>query len=250
MPVMRQPKQHPQDGPVQYQRGYCEFYKLKFKLTPDVLIPRPETELLVDEVVSNSSSIVNGKNQQPPNQKLTNPLTILDVGTGSGCVAVSIAKNLPQAKIIAVDISPQALEIAWHNAKLNQVTDQILLLESDLLSFVSYSNSLENHSRVQPDIIVANLPYIPTSRLLLIDPLVSEFEPRVALDGGADGFELYRRLFAQMRAVRLYPKTLVAEIDETQAELAVGEVRKYLPGVAVEVKRDLAKKDRLLIIRF
>jgi release factor glutamine methyltransferase len=102
-------------APIQYQRGWTEFYKLKFKLTPDVLIPRPETELLVDEVLK------------------LNPQTVLDIGTGSGCIAISIAKNSPKVKIFAIDISPAALEVAKKNAKFHKVEKQIIFLENDLM---------------------------------------------------------------------------------------------------------------------
>ncbi|MBI2022555.1 peptide chain release factor N(5)-glutamine methyltransferase [Candidatus Daviesbacteria bacterium] len=218
--------------PVQYQRGWCEFYKLKFKLTPDVLIPRPETELLVDEVIK------------------IKPNTILDIGTGSGCVAISIAKNLPNAKIIATDISPKALGVAKSNAKFHHVEDKIIFLEADLLPDFKQS----------PDVIVTNLPYIPTARLMYIDPMVTEFEPRVALDGGQDGFELYRKLFQQISEMRKgvklnHPeggklKYLIGEIDYTHGELAVQEALKYFPNAEVEVTKDLAHLQRILKIKF
>jgi release factor glutamine methyltransferase len=210
-------------GPKQYQQGWTEFYKLKFKLTPDVLIPRPETELLVDEVLK------------------LKPNSVVDVGTGSGCIAISIAKN-SQIKVIAVDISEKALKVAEQNAKFQKVEDQIIFLQSDLLSF------LNNLSKF--DVIVANLPYIPTARLMHIDPLVSQFEPTQALDGGVDGFEVYRKLFSQMREKNITPKVLVAEIDEEQGEVALAEARKYFPQAQVEIKKDLAKKDRFLRVDF
>ena len=221
--------------PKQYTQGYCEFYKLKFYLTPDVLIPRPETELLVDEVIGFAKLITHNSSR----------ITILDIGTGSGCIAISLAKNLPNAKIIALDISEKALKVAEKNATFHKVESKILFLNSDLLSFVTSNNRLKT-----PDIIVANLPYIPTSKLMLIDPMVRDFEPKIALDGGRDGFELYRKLFTQMKEKNFFPKYLVAEIDEDQGELALQEAKIYFPDANVEIKKDLAKKDRILIIRF
>lgn len=209
-------------SPKQYQQGWTEFYKLKFKLTPDVLIPRPETELLVDEV-----------------RKLS-PKSVVDIGTGSGCIAISVAKNLPNTKVIAIDLSEKALDIAKQNAKFHKVEDQIVFLKNDLLT--GFQNI--------PDVVVANLPYIPTARLMLIDPMVKDFEPTMALDGGQDGFELYRTLFRQLKNQNIYPKTLIAEIDSKQSEVALAEARQYFPNARAEIKKDLAKLDRILIIHF
>lgn len=221
-----------QNIPQQYQRGYCEFYKLRFKLTPDVLIPRPETELLVDEVIK------------------LDPKTVIDIGTGSGCIAISIAKNIPQAKVLAVDISEKALDVAKQNAKLHHVENQVVFLQNDLLT-AFHPAFHPRGGKLKPDVIVANLPYIPTAKLLhIVDPLVRDFEPREALDGGQDGFEVYRRLFSQIRDQQIYPKVMLCEIEETQKETALAEAKKYFPNASWEVKKDLAKKDRILIVTF
>lgn len=216
--------------PKQYQQGWTEFYKLKFKLTPDVLIPRPETELLVEQVIKE------------------NPLTVLDIGTGSGCIAISIAKNLPQAKVIATDTSPKALEVAKTNAKFHRVDGRIFFIHSDLLDFTSHLGGGINSKA--PDVIAANLPYIPTARLMLLDPMVKDFEPRIALDGGRDGFELYRRLFGQMVEKKLIPKLFIGEIDYTQAEVVLAEAKKYFPTAQSYIKMDLAKLERFILIEF
>ena len=215
--------------PKQYTQGWTEFYRLRFKLTPDVLIPRPESELLVDEVIRIAKlSIVNSQ------------LSIIDVGTGSGCIAISIAENLPKAKIIATDISEKALKVAVTNAKSQKVYGRIVFVINDLLEGF----------KAAPDVIVTNLPYIPTARLMYIDPMVTEFEPKIALDGGRDGFELYRKLFTQIEQQNIYPKYLLAEIDYTHGELAVQEALKHFPKAQVQVKHDLAKKQRILMIKF
>lgn len=204
--------------PKQYTQGWVEFYKLKFRVTPDVLIPRPETELLVDEVLK------------------IKPTSVLDLGTGSGCIAISVAKNLPGVKIIASEVSPQALEIAKQNAKFHQVNIEFVL--SDLLENLS-----------QPvDVIVTNLPYIPSSRIPYLDSSVKDFEPHVALDGGEDGFELYRKLFKQVNQLKLKPKLIIGEIDYTHGELAINEALKYFPNAQIEVETDLAHKQRILKI--
>lgn len=236
--------------PKQYQQGWTEFFKLKFFLTSEVLIPRPETELLVEEVIKKvKSEKCKGQSQMQKDLSLSthhSALTILDLGTGSGCIAISIAKNLPNVKIFAIDISKNALQVAEKNAKFHKVEKQVLFLESDLLAF--QPGVVKSKS---PDIIVTNLPYIPTSRLMYIDPMVSEWEPKIALDGGKDGFDLYRKLFTQMNEKKFYPKILIAEIDEVHGETARLEAKNYFPNAkSVEVKKDLTNRDRILKINY
>lgn len=227
---------HKSNTPIQYQKGYVEFYKLKFKVTPDVLIPRPETELLVDGVLRH----IGGR---PTRLK---SFTILDVGTGAGNIAISIAKNTSGVKIIAADISKKALKVARQNAKLHGVSNQITFIKSDLLN---YYDRLVYHNRIYPDVIVTNLPYIPSERIPYLDSSVKDFEPKIALDGGLDGFELYRKLFAQIRQKDWKPELIIGETDYTHGELAVNEALKYFPKAQVEVKTDLAEKQRMLIIQ-
>ena len=226
--------------PKQYQQGYTEFYKLKFKLTPDVLIPRPETELMVDFVLSAFGASPQLGFNAPITIDNSEQLTLVDVGTGSGCVPISVVKNLPQVKTIAIDISPKALEIARKNADLHHVSKKIFFVKNDLLANFKQS----------PDIITANLPYIPTARLMHIDPMVRDFEPKLALDGGYDGFELYRKMFQQMKDQQIKPKLFIGEIDSQQRDIALVEAKRYFPTAQAEIKQDLAKKDRFLIIEF
>lgn len=240
--------------PKQYTQGWVEFYKLRFKVTPDVLIPRPETELLVDEVLAHAR----------PGLGRLKPLTILDIGTGSGNIAISLAKNLPASRqglashltsgnvdIIATDISKKALKVAQQNAKLHGVENQITLIQSDLLLSLNGQN-LRSLKMSPPDIVVTNLPYIPTQRIPYLDSSVKDFEPHLALDGGKDGFELYRKLFQQISLTPQgwEPKLLIGEIDYTHGELAVRETQKFFPQAEVEVKTDLTHKQRILIITF
>ncbi|MFH0936959.1 MAG: HemK/PrmC family methyltransferase [Candidatus Daviesbacteria bacterium] len=230
--------------PEAYQKGWLEFYKLSFKVTPDVLIPRPETELLVDNVLQFIKQLLTNNHQ---------PITILDLGTGSGNIAISIAKNSQRyltsgvrVQIIATDISKQALQVAQLNAKFHGVEKQIKFIRSDLLS---YFNTRLYYSEINPDIIVTNLPYIPTERIPYLDSSVKDFEPKVALDGGVDGFKLYRKLFAQIKKKNWKPKLFVGEIDYTHGELAKCEALKYFPDAEVEVKTDLAHKQRILTLK-
>lgn len=213
--------------PIQYQKGYVEFYKLRFKVNSDVLIPRPETELLVDIVLKNI-------------QKNT---VVLDIGTGAGNIAVSIAKN-SDAKIIASDVSKKALKIARQNAKLHGVEEKITFIQSNLLSDFP-CNLLPVACSL---IIVTNLPYIPTARIPYLDSSVKDYEPHAALDGGEDGFELYRELFSQIREKDWKPKLITGEIDYTHGELAAIEAQKSFPDAEVEVKKDLAHLQRIIKI--
>lgn len=226
--------------PKQYTNGFVEFYKLKFKVTPDVLIPRPETELLVDEVLSFTRFNLN------QGSTLTN-LTILDLGTGAGNIAISLACHLEgiNVNIIATDVSPKALKIAKQNARLHEVLDKITFIESNLLSGLN-SELITPKSEL---IIVTNLPYIPSARIPYLDSSVKNFEPLVALDGGEDGFDLYRKLFQQIVEKNLPTRLIIGEIDYTQAEVAIDEVYKYFPQASIEVKKDLRHLQRVLTIK-
>lgn len=235
--------------PSCYIKGWVEFYKLKFKVTPDTLIPRPETELLVDEVLNfvKDSHVATRKSfRLSPPQNDNNVIaseawqsyTIIDLGTGAGNIAISLACNLEgcNVKIVATDISQKALKVARQNAKFHSVSDKIKFIHSNLLEKVSES----------PDIIVTNLPYIHSARIPYLDSSVKDFEPHIALDGGEDGFELYRKLFRQ---IYWKPKLIIGEIDYTHGELAINEAYKYFPKAEIEVKKDLAYLQRILLIR-
>lgn len=231
------------EPPKAYVKGYTEFYKLKFKVTPDVLIPRPETELIVDEILNCIKYYVESIGGKAED------IVVMDIGTGSGCIAVSVAKNAPPGvKIFGVDISEEALKLAEQNAKLNGVKNRVIFLQSNLLDFIKTTSPIIPNTKYL--ILVSNLPYIPTRRLMYIDPMVVDFEPKVALDGGYDGFELFRKMFAQIKEKNLYPKYLIFEIDEEQGEIALQEAKRYFPNAASEVKKDLYKVDRMLIINF
>lgn len=239
--------------PKAYQQGFVEFYKLRFKVTEDTLIPRPETELLVDEVLKFL--------QKNPAKNI-----VLDLGTGTGVIAISIAKNLEShpggVKLIATDISEKALEVAKQNAKLYGVENIIEFVLSDLLDNVTLNKVKCINSKLyslpkgspplgsQDDnlIIVTNLPYIPTERINYLDSSVKDYEPHIALDGGADGFELYRKLFHQILEKSINFDLLIGEIDYTHGETALSKAQRYFPDYNVEVKLDLYHKQRVLII--
>ncbi len=214
--------------PDAYKVGWIEFFGKKFWVTPDVLIPRPETTMLIDAVWKLSRT--------SPSDKVS----IIDVGTGSGILAVTLAGLFPYAQVIAIDISKAALAVARKNAKLHKVATKITFLKSDLLTDI----------KEQVDIIVANLPYIPSARIATLDPSVKDHEPHLALDGGPDGFSYYERLFGQIRDRNLTPSYFFGEIDDTQGELARARCHFFFPTARAHITKDFWGRNRLLTIVF
>jgi len=186
--------------PIQYITGEQEFYGLALRVTPAVLIPRPETELLVEAVLT-----------EVKQGGLKSALRILDVGTGSGAIAIALAHNLPSARITAVDLSGTALEVAVVNTARHQLMDRIQFIESDLLEGLA-SDGLPF------DVIVSNPPYVPANDRASLHPQVRDYEPGVALFAGADGLDIYRRLIPQARAALLPNGLLALEIGHGQRE--------------------------------
>ncbi|HEY3308173.1 MAG TPA: peptide chain release factor N(5)-glutamine methyltransferase [Desulfuromonadaceae bacterium] len=182
--------------PLQYILGSQEFYGLEFEVTPDVLIPRHDTETLVGEALA----------RQPGAQ------SVLDIGTGSGCIAVALAKELPAAAVTAVDISEAALVVAQRNADKNQVNIEFLC-----------GSLLQPVVGRQFDLIVSNPPYIPPSDIERLEPEVRDFEPRNALDGGPDGLDIYRLLIPQALLHLNQAGWLLVEVGIGQAA-AVAEI--------------------------
>ncbi len=178
--------------PIQYITGEQEFYGLTLVVSPAVLIPRPETETLVEAVLTELAS--QGSLHIPA-------LSILDIGTGSGAIAIALAHNLPAAHIIAVDLSPDALKVASANVARHSLTDRIALVQSDLL------DALAQHEAF--DAIVSNPPYVPTADRETLHPQVRDFEPATALFAGSTGLDVYRRLIPQAQAA-LKPNGLLA----------------------------------------
>ncbi|MBI3540868.1 MAG: peptide chain release factor N(5)-glutamine methyltransferase [Deltaproteobacteria bacterium] len=189
--------------PLQYIVGTTEFWGLKFHVTPEVLIPRPETELLVEQVMN----IVGQTQGSAPTMQ------ILDIGTGSGCIAIALAKNLAQAKVTATDKSPEALEVARKNAKFHGVEDRISFILSDIAPWKSFT--AEGRSF---DVIISNPPYIPSSEIPDLQSEVSQFEPRQALDGGTDGMTIIQSILQEAPHFLKENGFLLMEIGEAQAQ--------------------------------
>jgi release factor glutamine methyltransferase len=195
--------------PAAYITGHSEFYGLDFYVDPRVLIPRPESELLVEKTISLAQN---------------HPLvTIAEVGTGSGAIAISLALELPEARICATDISAPALEVARLNCQKYGVIDRVCLLQGDMLDPLP-----------EPvDLVIANLPYVKKSQLSR-----TSFEPRLALDGGSDGMEKIRRLCRQISGKLRPGGCLLLEIGEGQGVAVTTLLNHLFPDAKVEVIPD------------
>jgi release factor glutamine methyltransferase len=210
--------------PLPYVLGHWEFYGLVFEVGPATLIPRPETELLVEEALRWLKSC-------------PGPCLALDVGTGTGCIAISIAVHYPAAQILAVDLSMAALRQAGRNAARHVVGDQIWWVQSDLAPSVGR----------RFDLICANLPYIPSDTLAGLK--VGNWEPKLALDGGADGLDAIRRLI-EIGPMLLAPGgMMLLEIEARQGAPVRALAERAFPTADVNVLRDLAGEERLVRIQ-
>lgn len=215
--------QRRQGVPLAYLVGIQEFYGRAFVVDERVLVPRPETELLVEKAIAMLRGVAEPR--------------VVDVGTGSGVIAISIALEVPAARVLAIDLSAQALEVAQINRGRFGVADRVQLVQGDLLASVSEA----------PDLIVANLPYVARSEIDRLQPEVRR-EPRCALDGGLDGLDLYRRLFAQVSERWPGCRAILIEIGDTQGVAAARLARYWFPDHRIQVIPDLAGRDRLLAV--
>jgi release factor glutamine methyltransferase len=212
--------------PLPYVLGEWEFYGLKLAVSPAVLIPRPETEMLVDVALAWLKA-------HPAARRAA------DIGTGSGCIPIAIAANAPGVHCVnadAGDISPEALAIARANVQFHSLEDQVRLVESDLMSALAGPY----------DLITANLPYIPEARLPELP--ITKWEPLIALGGGADGLRLIEPFLEQAAANLASPGLLLAEIDIALEHSAADAARRYFPNARIDVRPDLTGRPRLLVI--
>jgi release factor glutamine methyltransferase len=214
-----------QHEPVAYIIGHKEFYGLDFYVDRRVLIPRPETELLVEKGLEIG-------------QAASHPLIIADVGTGCGAIAISLAVHLSQAIIYALDASSEALEVAALNCRRYSVEKPVHLLQGDLLSPLP-----------EPvDLVVANLPYVSGTEWEQLPRTITAYEPRSALDGGPDGLEAIRRLLAQAWPHLKPQATILLEIGATQGKAVTNLARYHFPEAVVKVVQDYAEMDRVVVI--
>jgi release factor glutamine methyltransferase len=211
-----------QHEPLAYILGHQEFYGLDFLVDRRVLIPRHETETLVQLALERARGIASP--------------VIVDVGTGTGAIALTLAHHLPQARISATDISRDALDVAWMNAARLNLSERVKFLQGDLLKPLT-----------EPfDILVANLPYIPSARFAQLPREIRAFEPRIALDGGEDGLAVMRRLLVQLESRAARSAIALLEISEEQGEAAMECVWRALPRAVARLHRDQEGLERVL----
>ena len=224
LPALEEKIQNLENGiPLPYVIGEWEFFGLPFYVNPAVLIPRPETELLVEQAIHWLECHPGDKNA-------------LDAGTGTGCIPISICKNFPGCNWLATDISPSALEVAAQNISRHQLETFISLREADVLDGVQGNF----------DLVCSNPPYIPTGVYQTL--AVSRYEPSLALDGGSDGLIMIRKLLEQAASVINSPGLILCEIEESQGDKVLAMTKAYYPHASIQVLQDLAGKPRLLQI--
>ncbi|MFC1510938.1 peptide chain release factor N(5)-glutamine methyltransferase [Candidatus Margulisiibacteriota bacterium] len=209
-----------QHEPIAYITGYQPFMSLDFEVNQLVLIPRPETEKLVEVVID---TIKESKVRCPMSN-------VADVGTGSGCIAVSLAKYLPEIKVTGIDSSPESIKIAQRNAQKHGVEDRCQFLTGDMFEPLSS----------KPDLIISNPPYISTADIETLEPNVRDWEPKQALDGGQDGLDYIRRLIEEGPK---YSNCLIFEFGINQAEKIKELAKDKFKNV--KIIRDHAEKERI-----
>ncbi|HWO94376.1 MAG TPA: peptide chain release factor N(5)-glutamine methyltransferase [Dehalococcoidia bacterium] len=215
--------------PLAYITGSREFYGLDFHVTPAALIPRPETEMLVEATLARLSAM----------RTEAGPAHAIDVGSGCGAVAIAVAANRPGARVLATDVSAPALLLTQENASRHGVAARIDLLETDLLRGV----------RGQIAVIAANPPYVRSDEWERLPAEIREHEPRVALDGGPDGLEVIRRLLSQAQPLIEAGAALYAEIGDGQGKAALAAARPLFRAFAdIGIRRDLAGRERMLCV--
>ena len=214
--------------PLAYILNYREFYGVNLLVNPDVLIPRPETETMVEHALF--MALMGMESRE---------LVIADIGTGTGAIAINLAIHLPAARIYATDAYDATLDVAAYNIRMHNVADRITLLKGDLLEPLP-----------EPvDVIAANLPYLPTDRIPTLQPEV-QWEPIAALDGGPGGIDLIGRLLKQAAAGdRIKPHgVILLELDPEQIPEARLLATDAFPDAEITVELDLARLDRLLVV--
>src|SRR5712691_8277388 len=228
--------------PAQHLTGKQEFWGLEFEVTPDVLIPRPETEHVI-EVTLNRLALRELRARRP--QKTDGVgLQIADIGTGSGCIAIALAKELPAANFYATDISPAALAVAQRNAQRHAVADRIRFLESNLLD-AQHSPVATRRSPLSFDLIVSNPPYIGRREAASLPREVRDHEPESALYGGEEGYELYAQLITQAAKLLKPGGILVLELGHSSLP-AVQPLLDAATWANIGITNDLAGIPRVL----
>lgn len=226
--------------PLQYITGHQEFWSLDFKVTPDVLIPRPDTEILVEQAIKavrRETLDVRRKNKET--------LTILDLCTGSGCIAISLARELKEAVVYAVDASEKALKVAGENAEKLGVKDRVFFLHGDLYEALrSHLSPLTSF-----DLIASNPPYVKNVDIPNIQPDVRDYEPRMAVDGGPEGLDFHKRIIGGAPDYLTSGGWLMMEVGEGQAEAVAEMIADSKAFETASTVKDLAGIGRVVKAR-
>jgi len=209
--------------PLPYLVGTQEFFGLEFEVNPSVLIPRPETEIMVETALAWLQEHPSSRNG-------------IDVGTGSGCIAISLVSNCPDLNMLATDLSENALNVATKNAQKHNVVDRISFSLSDLIP--------EDPQPV--DLVCANLPYIPTEKLVEVNSL--PWEPSLALDGGESGLDLISKLLEKLPAFLNHPALILLETEATLGAQTLQLAKHNFPNAEVSLHKDLFERDRMVRI--
>ncbi len=256
-------KRRGQHEPLQHITGSISFCGLEIAVNRQALIPRPETELLAEagrQFLAERRSPTRRDVSECAGSETGVPAA-LDLGTGTGCIAITLAVKCPEAKITATDISAEALALAKANAMRNGVAERIEFLQGDAFAAIQSEGQVprvlesseeagnsHNSSLRKFDLIISNPPYIPSAEIATLQPEVRDFDPRVALDGGADGLDFYRRFSAQAKSFLKPDGKMMLEFGDGQAE-AIRELFENEKWIVEAVKQDYSHRARVLIVR-
>jgi release factor glutamine methyltransferase len=221
-------KRRSQHEPLQHITGSTSFCGLEIAVNRHVLVPRPETEILAEAGWSYLSTL----NSQPS--------TVLDFGTGSGCIAIALAAKCLNANVTALDVSPEALDVAKQNAAKNNFSDKIQFLQGDGFAALP--------KEIQFDLIISNPPYIPTAEIATLEPEVRDFDPRGALDGGADGLDFYRRFALEARKFLKPAGKIMLEFGDGQGD-SIRKIFEEQKWIVEAIREDYTQRQRILIAR-
>ncbi|SJZ39868.1 peptide chain release factor N(5)-glutamine methyltransferase [Anaerorhabdus furcosa] len=214
--------------PMQHVLGYSWFYGYKFKVNSNVLIPRPETEELVSYILSRVDEMFPQQN-----------ISAVDIGTGSGAIAISVSNEEEHIKMYATDISEEAIEVAKQNAMDNEANVEFFV--GDMLAPIIDLG-------IKVDVLISNPPYIPSHEAL--ETSVIDYEPHVALFGGEDGLKFYRTIFENCQKILNEKAFMAFEMGWDQKTVMLNLVKEYLPNAEAEVLQDINGKDRMLFVYF